>query len=162
MHAQDRLAAAHVLEVEAQSVDLEPRAGRDELCRVLLVLAALPRAAGQPEPVVAPLGRAQRREGEHVTGIDRLSRSDRLEHRASGELIGRVAEHRPVRDLAGGRLPGTDGVDHPARAARRERVEVRRVRDLVRRSPAERVVRAVGEPVEEDDEDRIHTRRLTR
>ena len=161
VHAQDRLAAAHMLEVEAQSVDLEARAGGDELGRVLLVLAALSRAAGQPEPVVSPLGRAQRREGEHVTGIDILSRSDRFQHGASGELFGRVAEHRPVRDLAGRRLPGPDGVDQATRAPLRERVEVRRVRYLVRGSSAERLVRAVGEPVEEDDEDRIHTRRLT-
>ena len=44
----------------------------------------------------------------------------------------------------------------PHEPSRREPVEVRRLGDLVRGTPAERVVRAVGEPVEEDDEDRIH------
>ena len=43
---------------------------------------------------------------------------------------------------------------HEPCAASRSRFGVSR--DLVRGSPAERVVRSVGEPVEEDDEDRIH------
>src|SRR5262249_14726043 len=54
-HAQDRLAALQVREVEPEAVDLEPVARGDELRGVLLVVA-LPRTPGQPEPVVTALG----------------------------------------------------------------------------------------------------------
>ena len=98
--AEDRLAAPDVRELEAEAVDLELGAGRDELGGVVLVLAALAGAARQPEPVGAPLGRPQRRECEDVLGVDLLPVADRLEHGAAGELLRRVAEHRPVGDLA--------------------------------------------------------------
>ena len=73
-----------------------------------------------------------------------------------GNSSGAVAEHRPVRQLARGRAPGAEAEHEPTRALRCEPIEVRRLGDLVRCAPAERVVRSVGEPVEEDDEDRVH------
>ena len=143
-------------ELEAEIIDVEPGAGGDQLGRVVLVLAALAGAAGEPEPVGSLFGRAQRREGEHVLGIDLLLGAHGLEHGATRELLRRVAEHRPVRDLARGRAAGPDAVDEAAGARGGEPVEVRRVGYLVRGAAAERVVRPVGEPVEEDDEDRMH------
>ena len=153
---QHGLAAAQMRQPEPETVDLELGAGRDELRGVVLVLAAPTRPAGQPEPVGSPFGRPQRREREDLPGVDLLPVAERLEDGPAGKLLRRVAEHRPVRDLARRRPAGADAVDQPAGAARGEPVEVRRVRDLVRSPPAERVVRAVGEPVEKDDEDRIH------
>ena len=61
-----------------------------------------------------------------------------------------------MRELARGRAPGPERVEDAVRAARGEPVEVGRVRDLVRGAPAERGVGAVGEPVEQDDDDRVH------
>ena len=155
-YAESGLPAAEMVEREAEAVHLELRARGDEPRRVVFVLPALAGAARQPEPVVAPLGGTQRREGEHVGGVDLLSRPERLEDGAAGKLLRRVAEHRPVSDLAGRGPAGADAVDEAARAFGRDTVEVRRVGGLVRGAPAERVVSAVGEPVEEDDEDRIH------
>ena len=155
-HAEDRLAALQVRELEPQAFDLEPVARGHELGGVLLVLASFARPSGEPQPVVAPLGRAQRREREHVPRVDLLLRAGRLEHRPARELVRCVAEHRPVRQLARRRAPRAEAEHEPARALRCEAVEIRRLGDLVRGSPAERVVRSVGEPVEEDDEDRVH------
>ena len=93
--------------------------------------------AGQPPAVVAPLGRPQRRVGEDVLGAHLLPAPERLEDRAPGKLVGPVAEHRPVRDLARRRAPRADRVEQPARAASGQRVEVRRRRGLVPGAPAE-------------------------
>src|SRR5207245_2456501 len=115
---------------------------------VLFVLAAPARPAGQPEPVVTPFGRSQGSEGENVVRIDVLAVAESLEDAAAGELLRRIAEHRPVGDLAGGRAAGPDAVDDAAGAGGREPVEVRRLGDFVRGAAPERAVRAVGETVE--------------
>ena len=92
-----------------------------------------------------------------------LAAAERLEDRAAGKLVGPVAEHRPVRDLARRRAPGADGVEQAGRPTRGERVEVRRRSGFVAGAAAEHLVRPVGEPVEQEDDDRIHAaRRLTR
>ena len=155
-HSEDRLAAADMRELEVEIIDVEPGAGSDQLGRVVLVLAAFAGAAGEPEPVGSLLGRAQRREGEHVLEIDVLLGAHGLEDGATRELFRRVAEHRPMRDLARRRAAWADAVDDAAGPRGGEPVQVRRVGYLVRGAAAERVVRPVGEPVEEDDEDRIH------
>ena len=155
---QHRLAAPDVLEREEQPVDLEPVARVDERLRVGGVALRVG-TAGQPPAVVAPLGRPQRRVREDVLGRDLLVAPERLEDRAPGKLVRPVAEHRPVRDLARGRAPGADGVEQPARAGGGEAVEVRRAGGLVGRAPLEDVVRAVGEAVEENDDDRVHVSR---
>jgi hypothetical protein len=54
VHAQDRLSAADVLQLETEPVGLEITARCDELLGVVLVLAALPRAARQPPSVGTP------------------------------------------------------------------------------------------------------------
>ena len=121
------------------------------------------RPAREPPAAVALLGRPQRRVGEDVLVAHVLAATERLEDRATGKLVGPVAEERPVRDLARRRPAGPDRVEHPARARGREPVEVRRVRRLVAGPAVERVVRPVAEPVEEDYDDRMHMgRRLTR
>ena len=91
-----------------------------------------------------------------MLGAHLLAATERLEDRAPGKLVGAVAEHRPVRDLARRRTPGADRVEQPTGAARRERVEVRRRRGLVAGPPAEHLVRPVGEAVEQEDDDGIH------
>ena len=152
---QHCLAAPDVVEHEEHPVDLETVTRIDQrLCvgRVTLRI----RTAGEPPAVVAPLGRAQRRVREDVLVRDALAAAERLEDRAPGKLVGPVAEHRPVSDLARGRSTGADGVQQAARAGAGEPVEVRRPRRLVRGAPLEDVVRAVGEAVEEDDDDRVH------
>ncbi len=125
-----------MLELEPETVDLEPVARGHELGGVLLVLTSA-RPTREPEAVVSSLGRTQRGEGEHVPGVDLLLGACRLEHGAAGELLGRVAEHRPVRQLARGRASGAEAEDEPTRALRCEPVEVRRLGDLVRSAPAE-------------------------
>jgi hypothetical protein len=52
-----------------------------------------------------------------------------------------------------------DRVEDAGRAARGERIEVGRSRRLVRRPPAVARVRAVRDPVEEQDDDRMHGRK---
>ncbi len=158
--AQDPLAAADVLEREGEAVDLEVGAGVDERCGVLLVLAVA-RPAGQPQPVLAPLRRSKGRERERVPRVHLLAVPESLEDRAPWELVGAVAEHRPVRDLARRSTAWPDRVDDAAGAFEREPVEVRRRRGLVPGAAAELGVGAVGEPVQQDHEDRIHGLRLT-
>ena len=104
--AEDALAAAQMRQLEPEAVDLELGAGRNELRGVVLVLAAAARPAGEPEPIRAPVGRSQRREREDVPVVELLSVAQRLEDGPAGELLRRVAEHRPVRDLADGARPG--------------------------------------------------------
>ena len=111
---------------------------------------------GQPEPVVAALGWAEGCERENVAWVNLLALAQRLEHRTAGELLRCVTKHRPVCDLARRRAPGADGVQDAAGAGCCEPVEVRGGGDLIGRAPAERTVRAVGEPVEQDDDDWVH------
>ena len=134
--AEDRLAAAEVLEREGEAVDFEVGTGVDELCGVLLVLAVA-RAAGQPQAVLTPFGRPEGSECERVPGVHLLAVPESLEDRAARELVGAIAEHRPVRDLAGGSAAGADGVDDAAGSVESEPVEVRRGRGLVPGAPAE-------------------------
>src|SRR5207248_11485488 len=90
---------------------------------------------------------------------DGLVAAERLEGRTPGKLVRPVAEHGPVRDLAGRRAAGAEGVEQAARAVGGEAVEVGRAGGLVGSAPLEDVVRAVGEPVEENDDDRVHASR---
>ena len=152
---QHGLAAAQVCKREFEPPDHEPVAGRDQLGRVIFVVPESG-STGQPEPVFPPLRRPKRREHEDVAGIELLAVSERFEDRAAGELLRCVAEHRPVCNLARRRSPRADAVEEPARPTGREPVEVGRRGDLVGGAPAERIVGTVGEPIEEDDEDRIH------
>jgi hypothetical protein len=64
-------------------------------------------------------------------------------------------------DLARRRAAGADGVQDAAGTGCGEAVEVPGGGDLVGRAPAERSVRAVGEPVEQDDDDWVHAAKLT-
>ena len=89
---------------------------RSTSSRGQLRVAARVGPAGQPPAVVAPLGGSQRRVGEDVLVAHLLAAAERLEDRAARELVGPVAQHRPVRDLARRRAPGADGVEQPARA----------------------------------------------
>ncbi len=152
---EDRLAAAQRREPEAEAVDLDVVAALDQRAGFLLVVAG-PRASGQPELAVPVLRRAERREREDVVRIELLPGAERFEHRPVRKLVGVVAEHRPVGDLAGGSASGADRVEEPARAASGERVEVRGRCRLIGGPPAETGVRAVREPVEEQDDDRLH------
>ena len=79
--AQDPLPAADVLEGEGEAVDLEMGAGVDEGCGVLLVLAVT-RPAGQPQPVLAPLRGSKGREGERIPRVHLLAVAEGLEDRA--------------------------------------------------------------------------------
>ena len=153
--AEHGLAAAEVAEGETETVELESVAGGDELGSIVLVVS-VPRPAGQPEPVVAALGRAEGGEREDVVWVNLLALAQRLEHRTARELLRRVTQHRPVCDLARRRAAGADGVQDAAGTGGGEPVEVRGGGDLVGRAPAERSVRAVGEPVEQDDDDWVH------
>ena len=155
------LAAPDVRERECETVDLDPVEARDDLLRLLGVPFRV-RTADEPPAVLSALGGPQRRVREDVVRAHGLAAAERLEDGAPGELGRRVAEHRPVRDLARGRAPGADRVEDAARAARAEAVEVRRRRGLVAGATAEDVVRAVAEPVEEDHDDRQHAASLTR
>ena len=114
------------------------------------------------EAVVAQLRRPQRRVREHVLGTYRLTAAERLEHGAAGKLVGPVAEHRPVGNLAGRRAPRPDGVDHATRSRPAESVQIRRPRRLDTRATAERFVRPIGDAVEEDDDDRVELHTGTR
>src|SRR5437899_1223847 len=113
------------------------------------------RPTRQPPAVVTPLRRPQRRVGEDVLGTHVLTAAKRLEHRAAGKLVGPVPEHRPVGNLARGCAPGPDGVDDAARSRRAQTVQVRRPRGFDAAPPAELVVRAIGDAVKEDDDDRV-------
>ena len=107
-------------------------------------------------PSCSPICRAQRREREDLSARrpPARRRAPRTRHaRGTPRACSRASPSARSRSTAPARARR---VDQPARAARGEPVEVRRVRDLVRSLPAERVVRAVGEPVQQDDEDRIH------
>src|SRR5205807_421638 len=102
---------------------------------------ALEAAHDLPRP---RLGRARRALGlvdEDVLRAHLLAAAERLEDGAPRELGRRVAEHRPVRDLARGRAARADRVEDAARAVRAQAVEVRRLRGLVARAAAEDVVR---------------------
>src|SRR5712691_5961547 len=99
--------------------------------------------------VFEALGRGQDVNAEHES----------LEDGATGELVGPVAEHRPVRDLAGGRASGADRVQHSTRARSAEAVELRRLRSFEPAAAAERLVRTVGKPVQQEDDDRVHSDR---
>ena len=154
-HAQDRLAPPDVGERERQAVDLDPVQAGDEALGLLRVPFRM-RPSDEPPAVVAALGRTEGRVHEDVLGVDLLAAPERLEDRTARELHRRVAEHRPVRDLARRGSPGADRVEDARRAASAERVEVRRSGGLVARPSAESVVGAVAEPVEEEDHDRQH------
>ena len=92
---------------------------------------------------------------------DGLPSPQGLEDRATWKLVGPVAQHRPVRHLARRGAPRSDRVEQAAGAASGQGVEVRRRRRLARRPSAEHVVSAVAEPVQQDEDDRKHARRLT-
>ena len=152
--------AAHA-SARSEAVDLEARAGARRARPRPPRPRRASRAAGEPEPVVAPLGRAQRREGEHVTGIDILpARRAPRRPRVRGTLraCSRASPSARSRSTAPSRARRRrSGRTSPSPRARRgSACPLPRSRS-VRRA----IVRAVGEPVEEDDEDRIHTRRLT-
>ncbi len=158
--AEHGLAAPKVVEGETKSVDLEAVESGDELGRVVFVVS-VPRPAGQPEPVVAALGRPEGCEREHVGWVNVLALAQSLEHGTARELLRRVTQHRPVCDLARRRAAGADRVQDTAGAGCGEPVEVRGDGDLIGRASAERSVRAVGEPVEQDDDDGMHPAKLT-
>jgi hypothetical protein len=142
-----------MLERERQPVELDPVAAGDELRRHRGVRLRI-RAPGEPPTVFAPFGRTQGRVGKDVLGADLLPSSQRLEDGAAGKLLGPVAEHRPVRDLARRRAAGPDRIEKPAGAPRGERVQVGGRSRLVRRPSPERVVSATAEPVDEGEDDR--------
>ena len=154
-NAEHRLATPDVREREGQPVDDDPVAALDEGPGLVLVALGVG-PSGQPPAVFAPLGRTKRGVGVDVVGAHLLPAPERLEDRPSGKLVGAVAEHRPVRDLARRRPPRADRVEQPTGAASGERVEIRRGRGLVAGSPAESLVRAVGKPVEKEDDDGKH------
>ena len=152
---QHRFAPPDVRQRKGQPVELDPVAAGDELLGQLGVTLRVG-PADEPPAVIAPLRRPQRRVGEDVLRAHVLSAPKRLEDCASWKLVGSVAQHRPVRDLGGRRPPRADRIEQAGRAARRQRIEVRRLRGLVPGPPAEHLVRPVGEPVEQEDDDRIH------
>ena len=156
---QNSLAAPDVLERERQAVDGDAVAARDELLRLLGVTLRIG-PAGEPPAVVAPFGGTERRVGEHVLLADILTATEGLEHCAARKLVRPVAEHRPVRDLARRRAPGANRIEDAARSGRAEPVEVRRCRGLDPAAPAKRFVRTVGEPVQQEDDDRKHAASL--
>ena len=111
---QHGLAAPDVVEPELEPVD------RDQVATCYKAfgfggVGDRVRPAGQPPAVVPALGRAQRRVREDVLLGDLLAAPGRLEDRAAGELLGAVAEHRPVRHPARRRRAG--------RRSRRHRVD---------------------------------------
>ena len=146
--------------VRARNAAPRPRfvAGLD--ARLLLVLVARP--PGQPELTVAHVGRAQR-------GVMRTRRRDRPPGRRRAPRKPRDPGTPPAGSRGSPSARARSRGRARARASRGLRssrspqpVEVGRVRDLVGRAPAERSVRSVGEPVEQDDGDRVHRRRLVR
>ena len=153
--AEHRLAAPDVLEPELEPVHRDQVAGSYKAFGFGGVADRV-RAAGEPPAVVAPLGGTQRRVREHVLVGDLLAATERLEDRPARELVGAVAQHRPVRDLARRSPARPDGVEQPARAGGTEPVEVGRLRGLVAGAALEHVVRAVAQPVQQEDDDRIH------
>ena len=156
--AQHGFATPHMRERERQAVDLDAVTRGDEASRVVAVRNRI-RAARQPPAVVTPFRRAKRGVREHVLRAHVLVPSERLEHGSPRKLVGPVAEHRPVRDLARRRTTGADRVDDAARSRRAQPIEVRRLRCLDSGASPERHVRAVGDAVEQDDDDRmeLHT-----
>jgi hypothetical protein len=87
-----------------------------------------------------------------------LPAPERLEDRPARELVRAVPEHRPVRDFAGRRSTRPDRVQHAARRGRAELIEVRRRCGLEAGAAAEHIVRTIGEPVEQEDENGIQVR----
>ena len=61
-----------------------------------------------------------------------------------------------MRDLARRRATGADCVDHAAGSGRAEPIEVRRLGGFDAGPTAERCMRAVGQAVEQEDDDRVH------
>ena len=140
--AQHGLAAAQMRQSEPETVDLELGAGRDELLGIVLVLAAPARTAGQPETVL--LGDrpgAAPRMRRPVRGRPPARRRAPRTPRGRGTLpaCSRASANARSRWTAPAR--GRPRSSSPARAARGEPVEVRRIRDLVR-SLARRASRA--------------------
>ena len=158
--AQDRLPAPDVREREDEAVDLDPVEAGDEPLGLLRVPLGMG-PADEPPAVVPPLRQTQRRVREHVLRRHLLPAPERLEHGSAGELVRRVAEHRPVRDLARRRPSRADRVEDAAGALLAEPVEVRRRRGFVPCQATEHGVRAIAEPVEEDHDDRQHAASLT-
>src|SRR5437867_805628 len=85
-----------------------------------------------------------------------LPASERLEDGPPWKLVGPVAEHRPVGDLARGRAAGPDRIEDATRPRGAKPIEVGRDCSLEPAPASERIVRAVGEPVQQEDDDRMH------
>ena len=111
--AQNRLAPPDVGEREGQAVDRDPVAQLDEPLRFLRIPVGI-RSPGEPPTVVTALGRPERGVRKDVLGTHFLSATESLEDGAAGKLVGPVAEHRPVRDLAGRRTPRADRIQDAA------------------------------------------------
>src|SRR3954471_3040039 len=90
-----------------------------------------------------------------------LTTPERLEDGTPGKLVGPVAEHRPVRHLARRCAAGPDRVEDTVRSRRAQPVEVRRARSLETAQAPERLMGAVGQSIEEQDDDRVHSGRYS-
>jgi hypothetical protein len=150
-----------MVERERQAVDRDPVAALDESRGLLGVFFRIG-SAGQPPAVLASFRRPERGVGEDFLLVHLLAAAEGLEDRPARKLVGPVTEHRPMRNLARRRSAGAKREEDAARPFRRQPIEVRRPRGLDAGPPAEGVVRPVGESVEQDDDDRVHARRLMR
>ena len=155
------LAAPDVLQRERHPVELDPVTPLDESLRLFGILFGI-RPARQPPAVVAALGGTQSGVREDVLGAHLLAAAERLENCASRKLVRPIAKHRPVRNLARRRAARANRVDHTAGPVRAQSVEIRRTCGLDAGFAPKRFVRAVGDAVQQEDDDRVELQTCAR